>query len=282
MTIVLFLLYLAAGAGVGYGIFTFTAVGLPLSIAGGAITSAMLGQVHILARSGAATKKTEARLDAIEKVVTEVSRTNKVIEARTDALEETVKHELGEERDRLIKEMKHLEKMIERLALSMENRQADVAIPRQNSTLEDALLRDVREALQAGRVDLHLQPIVSLPQRRVSFYEGFTRLRRVDGSLILPADFLDAARRANLMGAMDNFLMFRCVQIVRRLAERDRRVFAALRERGIPVAVSMAGGYGHDIDSTVAVHRRTLQEALDSWHLWAEASAAGTMEQSAF
>ncbi len=224
MTIVLFLLYLAAGAGVGYGIFTFTAVGLPLSIAGGAITSAMLGQVHILTRAGAATKKTEARLDSIEKVVTEVSRTNKVIEARTDALEETVKHELGEERDRLVKEMKHLEKMIERLALSMEKRQADVAIPRQNSTLEDALLRDVREALQAGRVDLHLQPIVSLPQRRVSFYEGFTRLRRADGSLILPADFLDAARRANLMGAMDNFLMFRCVQIVRRLAERDRRV----------------------------------------------------------
>jgi hypothetical protein len=38
------------------------------------------------------------------------------------------------------------------------------------------------------------------------------------------ADFLDAARRANLMGIVDNFLLFRCVQIVRRLAERDRRV----------------------------------------------------------
>ena len=49
------------------------------------------------------------------------------------------------------------------------------------------------------------------------------------------------------------------------LAERDRRVFAALRERGIPVAVSMAGGYGRDVDDTVAVHRRTLLEALHSW-----------------
>ena len=42
------------------------------------------------------------------------------------------------------------------------------------------------------------QPIVSLPQRRVAFYEGFTRLRRPDGSLILPAEFLDAGRRAAL------------------------------------------------------------------------------------
>jgi acetoin utilization deacetylase AcuC-like enzyme len=53
------------------------------------------------------------------------------------------------------------------------------------------------------------------------------------------------------------------------LAARDRRVFTALRDRGIPVAVSMAGGYGRDIDDTVAVHRRTLLEALLSWREWA-------------
>lgn len=52
------------------------------------------------------------------------------------------------------------------------------------------------------------------------------------------------------------------------LAERDRRVFAACRERGIPVAVSMAGGYGHDIGVTVEIQRRTLLEALTSWRQW--------------
>ncbi|MEE9381754.1 MAG: EAL domain-containing protein, partial [Hyphomonadaceae bacterium] len=41
---------------------------------------------------------------------------------------------------------------------------------------------------------------------------------------ILPAEFLDAARRAGLLGVIDNMSLFRCVQIVRRLAERDRRV----------------------------------------------------------
>ena len=49
------------------------------------------------------------------------------------------------------------------------------------------------------------------------------------------------------------------------LAERDRRVYAACRLRGIPVAVSMAGGYGRDIDDTVAVHLRTLQEGHAAW-----------------
>jgi acetoin utilization deacetylase AcuC-like enzyme len=52
------------------------------------------------------------------------------------------------------------------------------------------------------------------------------------------------------------------------LAERDRRVLAALRERRIPVAVTMAGGYGRDIHTTVAIQKRTLQEAALSWAAW--------------
>ncbi len=52
------------------------------------------------------------------------------------------------------------------------------------------------------------------------------------------------------------------------LAERDRRVFEACRARRIPVAVSMAGGYGRDIAVTVEIQRRTLLEALASWRQW--------------
>ncbi|MBC7940716.1 MAG: histone deacetylase [Chitinophagaceae bacterium] len=53
------------------------------------------------------------------------------------------------------------------------------------------------------------------------------------------------------------------------LAERDRRVLDALRRRRIPVALSMAGGYGRDLATTVAIQRRTLHEALRSWQGWA-------------
>lgn len=49
------------------------------------------------------------------------------------------------------------------------------------------------------------------------------------------------------------------------LAERDRRVLQACGERGIPVAVSMAGGYGHDIERTVDVHQETLAQCWQHW-----------------
>ncbi len=52
------------------------------------------------------------------------------------------------------------------------------------------------------------------------------------------------------------------------LAERDRRVLAAARERRIPVAMSMAGGYGRVIEDTVEVQFNTIVEAVASWRRW--------------
>lgn len=56
------------------------------------------------------------------------------------------------------------------------------------------------------------------------------------------------------------------------LAERDRRVFEALHGWGVPVAVSMAGGYGRDIRTTVEIQRRTLELALQAWTAWSSRS----------
>jgi len=60
------------------------------------------------------------------------------------------------------------------------------------------------------------------------------------------------------------------------LAERDRRVLAALRQRHIPVALAMAGGYGREIATTVAIQRRTLEEGYASWQAWRAMKECGT------
>lgn len=49
------------------------------------------------------------------------------------------------------------------------------------------------------------------------------------------------------------------------LAERDRRVFAACAARGIPVVLTMGGGYGRDLEQTVALQLATYRAALDAW-----------------
>ena len=53
------------------------------------------------------------------------------------------------------------------------------------------------------------------------------------------------------------------------LRTRDQRVFDFARERQIPLAFSMAGGYGRVIEDTVAVQVNTYRVGLDSWARWA-------------
>src|SRR5690606_14445156 len=87
-----------------------------------------------------------------------------------------------------------------------------------------AVLDTVRQALAENRVDLYLQPIVGLPQRRTVFYESYSRLRDESGRVMMPAEYLAVAEPEGLVTAIDNLLLFRCVQIVRRLAKQDRKV----------------------------------------------------------
>jgi cyclic-di-GMP phosphodiesterase TipF (flagellum assembly factor) len=82
----------------------------------------------------------------------------------------------------------------------------------------------IAEAVDANRIDLYLQPIVTLPQRKVRYYEAVSRLRTEDGDVIPAADFIEHAEAAGLMPKIDNLLLFRCVQVMRRLQLKNREV----------------------------------------------------------
>ncbi|MBX3514611.1 MAG: EAL domain-containing protein [Xanthobacteraceae bacterium] len=84
-----------------------------------------------------------------------------------------------------------------------------------------ALLKD---ALANQRIDVHLQPIVTLPQRKVRFYEAVSRLRLPEGKLIEAVHFIDAARRSGAVLSLDENLVQSAVQVVRRLATKSKDV----------------------------------------------------------
>jgi cyclic-di-GMP phosphodiesterase TipF (flagellum assembly factor) len=86
------------------------------------------------------------------------------------------------------------------------------------------LLEAIRSSLEENRVDLYLQPIVSLPQRKLRYYEALSRLRDAGGAVIMPAQYIKLAGEAGLMSVVDNLLLFRCVQVLRRLATRTREI----------------------------------------------------------
>lgn len=82
----------------------------------------------------------------------------------------------------------------------------------------------IDEAISAKRYELFLQPIVTLPQRKVRSYQASVRLRTAAGQVLLPADYRALADDAGLMPGLDAEVLGRCVQIVRRLTARNRDV----------------------------------------------------------
>lgn len=96
----------------------------------------------------------------------------------------------------------------------------DAAISRSQSQV----LAAVRNAIEENRLDLYLQPMVTLPQRKVRFYEAVTRLRDEKDQIIAADDFVGIAEAAGLIGRIDHMVMLRCVQVLRRLMVRNKDV----------------------------------------------------------
>jgi cyclic-di-GMP phosphodiesterase TipF (flagellum assembly factor) len=141
---------------------------------------------------------------------------------------ETLQEDAERRSEELTTEVRVLEDLVQRMREGLEDRLAQTRdVPPayvRHHHQHMALLETVREALAENRVDLYLQAVVSLPQRRTVFYESFSRLRDATGRVMMPAEYLSVAEPEGLMPAIDNLLLFRCVQIVRRLAKSDRKI----------------------------------------------------------
>jgi len=184
--------------------------------------------------SGELRAEIEAVRDAHKILIDQVES----LDARMGEIAEAVEGD-AQRADALVDEVHLLEDLVQRLQSRLDERGEDepltltAAIPGQVRTQPPALLEVVRAALAENRVDLYLQPIVALPQRKTLYYESFSRLRDATGRVMMPAEYLAVAEPCGLVTAIDNLLLFRCVQIVRRLARQDRKI-------GIFCNVSMA------------------------------------------
>jgi cyclic-di-GMP phosphodiesterase TipF (flagellum assembly factor) len=86
------------------------------------------------------------------------------------------------------------------------------------------ILSAVKSAVEENRIDIYLQPMVTLPQRKVRFYEAVTRLRDERDQVLSADDFISVAEAAGLIGRIDHMVMLKCVQVLRRLMVRNKDV----------------------------------------------------------
>ncbi|HXI05464.1 MAG: EAL domain-containing protein [Bradyrhizobium sp.] len=98
------------------------------------------------------------------------------------------------------------------------------AAPAAPSRSQNQLISAVKNAIEENRLDIYLQPMVTLPQRKVRYYEAVTRLRDDKDQVLVADDFITTAESAGLIGRIDHSVMLRCVQVLRRLMVRNKDV----------------------------------------------------------
>ena len=184
--------------------------------------------VHGLIGQSLKLRALRKELDAVREAQRVMLSQMEQVDARMTEVADAVSDDAGRS-EALEGEVHMLEDLVQRMGQRLEERvSAGVRQAPHEPTLRRhqsaALLDTVREALAENRVDLYLQPVVGLPQRRTVFYESYSRLRDATGRVLMPAEYLTVAEPEGLVTSIDNLLLFRCVQIVRRLAKQDRKV----------------------------------------------------------
>ncbi len=224
-------IYLLFSATIAIAVFLFA--GAATGFLSGVVLALGCFQIDSNARNRRACRMTERRIadltrrldQALDDIGLRIDDASKVIESRKSV-----------QSGKIMAELQVLESLVRGFAARVPEeagRVTEISPPRERSGSsrtsldspgEGELLQSVRVALEHSRVDLYLQPIVTLPQRKLRFYEALSRLRAEDGSIIMPAQYATLAASAGLMPRVDNLLLFRCVQIVRRLAQKQRDI----------------------------------------------------------
>jgi cyclic-di-GMP phosphodiesterase, flagellum assembly factor TipF len=225
------------------GVSLYFVLGFSRVEAGLTVACVMLGLAQLVNLT--VRDRSEIDVDGIRETVAElglsleaVRRDGETLRAQVAALEARRNEDADARSEQLDQQMKILEGLVDQLAAGLERAPlaavpvdvpASLAGPAPApfdapaaAAAEAEILATVRRSIESNRIDLYLQPIVTLPQRRTRYYEGFTRLRGTSGEIILPSAYIGVAERAGVMPEIDNMLLTGCVQIVRRMVERNR------------------------------------------------------------
>ncbi|HUD52613.1 EAL domain-containing protein, partial [Parvibaculum sp.] len=227
--------------GIALALPEFAGIDQKLALLAGLIACLVGAEAHAAISRGIERREVRRELSELTGLAAGLSRELDHAANRIVELEDRFERETTERMERIFSEIRVVESLVKRLAETREAPPRPVAVgapmlqarlaeefappmPEPDvSTMSDTeLLETIRRSLEANRVDLYLQPIVGLPQRKVRYYEGLSRLRSERGALIMPRDYMRVAEPAGMMPTVDNILLFRCIQVVRKLASRNK------------------------------------------------------------
>lgn len=111
-------------------------------------------------------------------------------------------------------------------ALAGAGDEAKATMPNANVSLDtlndNDILQFIKKAVKSNHIAVSQQPIVNLPHRQTRYYEVFSRILVGDDGYIPASKFVSVAKSNNLIGAVDNLLLLRCLQILKNSPHKEQ------------------------------------------------------------
>lgn len=197
----------------------------------GGVVFTLAGLAHILRHGERVRSHTEDALAASARRQEAADLEIDALKGEIVELEETMAAKAERKSAELVAELQVVQSLLAEMASKSARKQSPQEVLGQarataqgssTAPLDDThLLSVIENALEDNRLDLYIQPIVSLPQRKIRFLEVFSRVRDEVGQLIYPVDYLELAEKSGLIVTLDNLLLFRCIKLIRQLREAD-------------------------------------------------------------
>ncbi len=94
-----------------------------------------------------------------------------------------------------------------------------------DSEISEMVIRErLHHAIEMQHIDLFMQPLVTLPQRHLAFYEFFGRLRIKPGLYIPAKDYIELANEEHIISGLDTLLLTHCLKILKKQQNRVSRL----------------------------------------------------------
>ncbi|HMB11243.1 EAL domain-containing protein [Saliniramus sp.] len=145
---------------------------------------------------------------------------------------------------------------------------------------EEVRKRAIIQAFREDHLEIHLQPVVNLPQRKTRFYEALARLRLDEQTLLQPDEFLPVLEESQLLPELDGKVAARAAAVARHLVNRGSEGFVSCNLAGASVRTpGFLRALGRILEAYPDILGRLAFEIPQRAWRMLDAESAGALEQ---
>jgi cyclic-di-GMP phosphodiesterase TipF (flagellum assembly factor) len=194
-----------------------------------ALTCLFLGLAQLVSHLSRVRERAETvrEIEDLGEATTRLAREFQDFRTGNGGLDDDVQQQLQDLDRKVVSQLRTLEALVEQHSGNGAPPPAGQALPAGDEAMPEAeqgLREEIADSVAAGRLELYLQPVISLPQREIRFYQAQAFIRGAEDRLIAPQDYLAVTRDSGPAADLDLFCVRHAMRLLPELKKNDPEI----------------------------------------------------------